>query len=333
MLCGKAPQVGAWRKARAMSFLCSLPLAATLFSLCAPPSPFASGYVEGDYTLVAPVQVAQVQTVAVARGDRVAAGAVLVEMERRDAEIALAEADANLTRAQSQMEDLLQGARPEEIRVIEANLAAARAQADEAVRRRDRLAELAQRGVATDTQTEDAATAVQVAFATVRQIEAQLAVARLPARPNAIAQAEAAVRAARAARERAQWNLDQRTLTLPEPVTVVDVIRHAGEIAGPSAPVLSVLGAGAVKLRLYVPEAAVSRIAVGDLLAVHCDGCSDDLSARITYISDIPEFTPPVIYSLENRQTLVYLIEAEPASGRGLNPGQIVDVALPGAGE
>jgi len=114
---------------------------------------------------------------------------------------------------------------------------------------------------------------------------------------------------------------------------VVDVIRQPGEIAGPSAPVLSVLGEGAVKLRLYVPEARVSGIRVGDALAVHCDGCAEGLRARITYISDQPEFTPPVIYSLENRQTLVYLIEAAPEDGTRLNPGQIVDVALPGRPE
>lgn len=316
-----------------MSFLCSLPLAATLFQLCAAPPPFATGYVEGIYTLVAPVQTAQVAEVLVARGDRVAAGAVLATMESRDAEIALAEAGANLARAEAALTDLLQGARPEEIRVIEANLISARAQRDEALRRRERFTELADRGVATDAQLDDAVTAVEVADAAVAQIEAQLAVARLPARPQAIAQAEASQRAAEAARDRAQWALDQRVLSLPMTVSVVDVIRQPGEIAGPSAPVLSVLGEGAVKLRLYVPEARVSGIRVGDALAVHCDGCAEGLRARITYISDQPEFTPPVIYSLENRQTLVYLIEAAPEDGTRLNPGQIVDVALPGLPE
>ncbi len=316
-----------------MSFLCSLPYAATLFSLCLPPAPFATGYVEGDYTLVAPVAVAQVAEVAVARGDRVAAGAVLVRMETRDAEIALAEAAANLARSRSALADLMQGARPEEFRVIEANLAAARARAAEAARLRDRLVDLAARGVATDAQRDDAGTAVQVAEASVAQIEAQLAVAHLPARPEALTGAEAAVRAAEAARDRAVWLLAQRTLSLAIPVTVVDVIRQPGEIAGPSAPVLSVLGDGAVKLRLYVPEESFSRIAVGDRLAVHCDGCAAGLQARITYIADQPEFTPPVIYSLQNRQTLVYLIEATPVDAGGLAPGQIVDVALPGAAE
>ena len=85
-----------------------------------------------------------------------------------------------------------------------------------------------------------------------------------------------------------------------------------------------------MKLRLYVPEASVSEIKVGDLLVVGCDGCPSDLSARISYISDEPEFTPPVIYSPDNRQKLVYLIEARPLADAALKPGQIVDVAVPG---
>ena len=78
--------------------------------------------------------------VRVARGTRVPGGAVLVAMERRDAEIALAEAEANLAQAESQLADLLEGSRDEEIQVIEANLAAARLQATEADRARDRVA-------------------------------------------------------------------------------------------------------------------------------------------------------------------------------------------------
>src|SRR5690606_20502391 len=153
-------------------------------------APFATGYVEGEYTLVAPVATAQVATVAVQRGDRVAAGEVLVTMERQDAEIALAEAGANLAQAESQLADLLEGARPEEIDVIEATLASARLQADEARRERDRVIRLSERGVATEAQREDAITGADVADARVAQVTAELAVARLPARPQAIARAK-----------------------------------------------------------------------------------------------------------------------------------------------
>ncbi|MDF1855296.1 HlyD family efflux transporter periplasmic adaptor subunit [Pseudooceanicola sp.] len=310
--------------------LCSFALVASLYAPCAPAAPFATGYVEGEFTLVAPVAVAQVATVLVTRGTRVEAGTVLVEMEKRDAEIAQAEAEAALAQALTRLADLQEGKRPEEIGVIEANLASARAQATEAERTRDRVISLASRGAATVAQRDDAITAFEIASAKVAQAEAELAVARLPARAQAIAEAEAAVKGAEAGLARATWHLDQRSLSLSEPVTVFDVIRTEGEIAGPSAPILSVLGDGAVKLRLYVPETAFSEIAVGDRLRVSCDGCAAGLTARITYISDAPEFTPPVIYSLQNRQKLVYLIEARPEASSDLKPGQIVDVALPG---
>jgi len=316
-----------------MNILCSLPLIASLLAECGPPPPFATGYVEGEYTLVAPVEIAQIKTLHVRRGDRLAAGAVLAEMERQSVEIALAEANANLAEARSQLADLLEGARPEEIEVIQANLASARLQAEEAERVLERDAKLSARGVVTDAQLDDTETAAEVAKARVAQITAELAVARPPARPQAIARAEAAIAAAEAARDMVRWRLDQTSLSLPEPVTVVDIIRHEGEIAGPSAPVMSVLPDGAVKLRLYVPENSFRAIAVGDLLQVGCDGCAADTTARISYISDEPEFTPPVIYSLESRQKLVYLIEARPDGAHFLKPGQIVDVALPGATE
>ncbi|TGP31475.1 HlyD family secretion protein, partial [bacterium M00.F.Ca.ET.228.01.1.1] len=62
---------------------------------------------------------------------------------------------------------------------------------------------------------------------------------------------------------------------------------------------------------------------------VHCDGCGTGLKAHVSYVSPDPEFTPPVIYSLENRQKLVYLVEARPEGDAGpLQPGQIVDVDL-----
>ena len=41
-----------------MEFLCALPVVSALFTSCLPPLPFASGYVEGEYVLVAPVATA-----------------------------------------------------------------------------------------------------------------------------------------------------------------------------------------------------------------------------------------------------------------------------------
>ena len=70
--------------------------------------------------------------------------------------------------------------------------------------------------------------------------------------------------------------------------------------------------------------------AYGEPVTVHCDGCSGDLTAKVSFISKTAEFTPPVIYSLEERSKLVFLIEALPVAPSNLRVGQPVDVLLDG---
>ncbi|KGJ05374.1 HlyD family secretion protein [Paracoccus halophilus] len=310
-----------------IGFICAMPLISALFGACGAPPPFATGYVEGEYVLISPLVSAQLMDLPVARGDRVAAGQVVAVMETRDAEIAVAQARGALAQAENQLANLQEGSRPEEIRVLEAALASARAQAAEAEKEVARQESLRSRNVTSQAQLDEARTSVEVARARVAQAEAELAVARLPARPQEIRAARAGVEQSMAALEAASWQLDRRSLTVPAPGVVFDLIRRPGELAGPSAPVLSYLPDGAVRLRLYVPQAEIARVKVGDRLRVNCDGCRDG-AATVTYVSDKAEFTPPVIYSLQNRQKLVYLIEARPDDGEALKPGQIVDVAL-----
>jgi len=312
-----------------MSFVCAIPFIAALFSACGTAAPLAVGYVEGDYVLLAPIEVATVRSINVRRGDRVKAGASLAELEDADATIAAAQAQAALSQAMAQLADLQVGKRPEEIDVLEATARSTDAQADEARRVLARVQDLSKRGISTQAQLDGAITAVEVAQAATGQAEANLAVAKLPAREEAINAAESQVRQAEAALEQARWRLSKRVIDAPSPGRIDDVIRNAGDVAGPSAPVISMLPDGAVKLTLFVPEPAFASLEVGRMLSVHCDGCGPDLTARISYISPDPEFTPPVIYSLETRQKLVYLVEARPEdNASALQPGQIVDVAL-----
>ena len=316
-----------------MSVICAIPLVANLFAACSGQGPLAVGYVEGEYVLVAPIETAQVVDLEVRRGDRVVAGQALGRLERRDAEIAVAQATAGLAQARRQLANLQEGRRPEEIASIEASLRSAEAQAEEAARVLQRQTDLLKQGISTQAAYDSAATALELNRAKVSELEANLAVARLPARVNEIKAAQAAVEQAEAVLESAEWRLSKRVLSIPQPGVVSDIIRNTGEVAGPQAPVLSVLPDGAVKLKVYVPEPALSRIRVGSVLVARCDGCGEGLRATVSYVSPDPEFTPPVIYSLENRQKLVYLIEARPEGDSTLKPGQIVDVRLAGDGE
>ena len=309
--------------------ICTLPFVASLFSACAVPLPLASGYVEGQFVLLAPVEIAQIESIELSRGDRFGEGDVLVHLEQRDAEIAVATARAGIAQATNTLQNISHGRRPEEIAVIEASLQSAKLQAEDASREYDRQKALFDRGVIAKAKLDLATTQKDVSAARVSELNANLAVAKLPARPEEIAVANATVEQAEAALENAEWRLSKRSLTATSEGVVFDIIRNKGEIAGPQAPVLSLLPDGAVSLQVYVPQTNIAGLSVGSILSVDCDGCPDNLSAEITYIANEPEFTPPVIYSLENRQKLVFLVEAKPLEHSfRLKPGQIVSVDL-----
>ncbi|MGX1785389.1 HlyD family secretion protein [Bosea sp. NPDC055332] len=314
-----------------LDFICSFAIAASL-GVCAPPTTRVVGYVEGEYVRLGPIDTARIETVSVRRGERVAPGALLAELQADDARNAVAESEARLVQAQAQLANLLSGKRPEEIAVIEAVAASAKAQERESERALERRQDLFRRGVSTQADLDQAQTARDVAASRVRETVANLNVARLAAREEEIKAARNQVAQAQAALDQAKWRLGQRKLMAPAAGIVTDLIRHPGELAGPSAPALTILPDGAVKLMLYVPEALLFGTTVGTRLDVRCSGCPQGMAATVSYVSQEPEFTPPVIYSAETRQKLVYLVEARPEGDPStrLQPGQIVDVMLRG---
>jgi HlyD family secretion protein len=92
--------------------------------------------------------------------------------------------------------------------------------------------------------------------------------------------------------------------------------------------VVSLLPPGNIKVRFFVPETVLPSIAYGDTIKIGCDGCAGDLTARVSFIAKQSEFTPPVIYSLEERAKLVFLVEALPDKPGALRVGQPIDVSL-----
>ena len=313
--------------------ICSIGLVASWLPFCAPANAAVVGYVEGEYVEIAPIDVARIVSLSVRRGDWVKAGDPIGAVEATDAEIAVRSAEGQLAQAKAELANILYGRRPEEIAAIEASLNAAKVQTEDAKRSLDRKRDLNARGFSPQADLDAAQTAYDVAAARVNELTANLAVARLPARADEIAAAQSRIAQAEANLDQTRWRLSQRDLVAPSAGQISDIIRRPGEVAGPSAPVVSMLPNGAIKLTIYVPQAALSSLALGQALIVRCDGCEPGLTAAISYIAREPEFTPPVIYSLESRQALVYLVEARPAHDVALRlqPGQIVDVDLPRA--
>ena len=286
------------------------------------------GYAEADYVDVATAEPGQLESLGAAKGDAIAAGAPLFALEAAREAAALRQAQEQLAAAQAQLQDLRQGKRPPELDVVRAQLDQARAEATRAAAERARdAAQFASGGIA-QAQLDRSQAAADAAAARVRELERQLDVAQLPARADQIAAQEAQVAAAQAAVDQAAWRLGQKTVAAPVAGQVFDVLYQPGEWVAAGRPVVRLLPPGNVKIRFFVPETALGALAVGRALAVRCDGCADEIPAKVTYISPEAEYTPPIIYSNETRSKLVFMVEARPLDGANLHPGQPLDVAL-----
>lgn len=140
--------------------------------------------------------------------------------------------------------------------------------------------------------------------------------------------AQAAFRQADAQVAAAKTRLDRRKLASPVAGVIQQVYYRPGETVPASRPIIAVLPPGNIKVRFFIPERLLARIAIGEEVRVTCDGCANNIIAPITFISRNAEFTPPVIYSLEERSKLVYLVEARPAQTEMLRVGQPVSVEV-----
>ncbi|HEY0837251.1 MAG TPA: HlyD family secretion protein, partial [Azospirillum sp.] len=164
--------------------------------------------------------------------------------------------------------------------------------------------------------------------ARLAELAAQLAVSNLPARPDLLRAAEDAVSMAEAALAQQDQRLADMAPAAPADALVEDTLYNPGEWVPAGAPVVSLLPPGQVKVIAYLPERLMGGVRVGDAVRLRCDGCPADLTARVRYVSPRAEYTPPVIYSVQNRAKLVFRIEATPEGPARLNPGLPVDVEL-----
>jgi len=287
------------------------------------------GYAEADYVAVGPTEPGQLTSVAVARGDQVAVGAPLFTQNDTDERAARDQAAYQLDQAKQQFANLENGGKLTEIQQAEANLDDVRATLVRVRADLQRSTTLLAQGYATKQNVDQLSADYRSAEAKVAANEAALAQVLAPlGRAAEVSAQYATMRAARAALEMAEWRLAQRSVAAPADGRVADVLAQPGETMAAGAPVVSLLPPANIFIRFFIPEAALSSVHRGDVVALACDGCPDGLRATISFISPQAEYTPPVIYSETSSSKLVFLLEARPPpeqAGR-FNPGQPVVV-------
>ena len=279
---------------------------------------YLSGYIEGESLFLAAPVAGTVSLIRAEEGQRVAAGAQLFAIDPATLSAQGEQALAQIVEARTQIATAQANAQQ-----AEAEATAAATDVDKAQRDLNRLLSVRREDAAAVAGTD-----VDAAQAALREATARLRAARetASARRSQIAAARAQESQARGGSREVDIRVGQLSPPSPSPARVEEVYFRPGEWVAANQPVVSLLPDDRIKVRFFVPEKDVAHYRPGTSVRFSCDGCASGLSARISYVSPRPEFTPPVIFSRDSRDRLVFMVEAMPAKPASLIPGLPVDV-------
>ncbi len=277
-----------------------------------------SGYIEGESLFLAAPVAGTVGTIAAQEGQRVPAGAQLFTIDPATLSAQGEQARAQVLEARTQITAAEANAQQ-----AEAEATAASADAERARRDLNRLL-----SVRRDDPAAVAGKDIDAAQAALREANARLAAARqtASARRAQIAAARAQEGQARGGEREVAIRVGQLAPPAPSAARVEEIFYRPGEWVAANQPIVSLLPDDRVKLRFFVPEQEVARYRPGSTVRFSCDACPAGLTAKISYVSPRPEFTPPIIFSRDSRDRLVFMVEARPAKPANLMPGLPVDV-------
>ena len=304
----------------------------------------ASGQVEATEVHVAAEVGGRLLELAPAEGDRVTAGAVVARLDAADAELALLRARAERDQADAQLRLLRAGARPEDIRQADAQLAtaqsegrAAEAELAAAQADADRFDALLKSNAGSRKQRDDAVARRDVAVARarsgddrVRAARENLARLRAGARPEEVDAARARVAAVDAQVATLRKAIADASITTPVDGTVTERLVDVGELVQPRAPILIVTNLDRVWANVYVDEPVVPRLRVGQPATLYTDAGGAGIGGVISYVSPSAEFTPRNVQTAEDRSKLVYRIKVTVDNKDGvLKAGMPVEAEIP----
>ena len=290
------------------------------------------GYVEGEFVYVASPMPGALLELNVRRGEHVEAGDPLFALDDAEERAARDEAAARLAQARASLTDATKGQRPTEIESLQAQIEHARVALELSQSELTRHEKLMASRATSIEEIERLRAKVSQDRKRVAQLEADLKTAQLGARSDQIAAAEALVGSLEAALVRAEWELGQSRQAAPQSGVVFDTIYRQGEWVAAGKPVVVLLPPENIKVRAFVSQQRVGSLQLGDTVRVLVDGVAEPFEGKLSFISPKAEYTPPVIYSQENRNKLVFLVEIHfaPEVAARLHPGQPVDVQLGG---
>ncbi|MDR3214202.1 MAG: efflux RND transporter periplasmic adaptor subunit [Azoarcus sp.] len=251
----------------------------------------------------------RIAEILVEEGDIVKKGQLLARMDTRRLAPELARAEAAAEAQKAAVERLRNGSRTEEIAQARANLAAARADAENAKTQYQRRETLGPVAAVSQQDIETAKAADDMAQARVNVARNALRLTEIGPRAEDIAQAEAQLKGLEAQSALIRQQLSDAELRAPYDAVIRSRLMEPGEMAAPSKPVFSLAALDVKWVRAYLPEPDLGRVRPGASASIRLDSLPGrELAGRIGFISPVAEFTPKTVQTEDLRTSLVYEI-------------------------
>lgn len=248
----------------------------------------------------------RIESMAVDEGAKVAAGAVLAELDMRPLNDSLAAAEAKVAQAKAELAKRRRGNRPQEVEQAAAAVAARRADLLRARESFERRQALVATGAVSQAQFEAAQAEFRSAQAQLRAAEQGLSLQREGYREEDVAAAEAQLAAAIAERDSIRTDLRDAVLRAPSSGTILTRAQEPGAIVQPGETVFTLTIDRPVRVRAFVPEPDLGRVVPGMKVTVTTDGSPKVYHGVVGYISPTAEFTPKTVETEDLRTDLVY---------------------------
>lgn len=247
----------------------------------------------------------RVRELSVRRGQTLTAGAPVATLDDTLARPLREARSAELDAARARLSLLRAGARPSELRALEAQITGARAAEAALARNTQRARSLAASGAAPVAQADDLSDQLDRSRAERSSLEERLRTMRQGARTQEVSAAQAQVAAATQALAAEDQRLTRYALRSPAAGTVVDVLVDPGDVVAPGAPVAVVADTGHPYVDVFVPQGRVGSIHVGARATVRVDASRSAFEGRVEDVGREVEFTPRFLFSEQERPNLV----------------------------
>jgi HlyD family secretion protein len=249
--------------------------------------------------------------IAVAEGETLTAGQLVLRQDDTRARARLREAEAAVGQARARLDELVRGPREEQIEQAGANLEGARQDVEFRRLQFQRAKDLLEKELASPETRDRARAELDAAEAGLELRRAQLQELLAGTTIEQLAQAEQALQQAQARRDGAAVDVERHVLRATVDGVFDSRLFEAGERPPAGQPVAVMLGGRQPYARIYIPERLRAHVRPGTEARVSVDGIGTPLAGRVRWVAHEAAFTPYFALTERDRGRLTYLAKVD----------------------